>query len=112
MPTYEYECERCHCHFDKRQGFNEEPLSKCPRCGGEARRVFHAVPILFKGSGFYSTDHGRGWAGTAGRGKAEHEEKAKAGKSGDGAAAADTAGEGGNGSAAKKEPRGSTADKK
>jgi len=60
MPTYEYECSLCHHHFDKRQGFNDEPIASCPQCQGLSQRVFHAVPIVFKGSGFYCTDYGHG----------------------------------------------------
>ena len=83
MPTYEYECDLCHHRFDQRQKFDDEPVSICPRCQGKAHRVFHAVPILFKGSGFYCTDHGRGWAGTAGRGKEEDGEKGPIAAGGD-----------------------------
>jgi putative FmdB family regulatory protein len=60
MPTYEYECNSCHHRFDARQGFNDEPVAICPKCKGSSQRVFHAVPIVFKGSGFYCTDHGHG----------------------------------------------------
>ena len=60
VPTYEYECDGCHCRFERRQGFDAEPVSVCPRCQGKAHRVIHSVPVLFKGSGFYSTDHGGG----------------------------------------------------
>ena len=60
MPTYEYECNTCHHRFDKRQGFNDEPIASCPQCKELSQRVFHAVPIVFKGSGFYCTDHGHG----------------------------------------------------
>jgi len=60
VPTYEYECDGCHCRFERRQGFDAEPVSICPRCQGKAHRVIHSVPVLFKVSGFYSTDHGRG----------------------------------------------------
>ncbi len=57
MPIYEYECESCkHC-FEKRQGFHDEPAAQCPQCQGQARRVIRSVPIIFKGSGFYVTDH-------------------------------------------------------
>jgi len=57
MPTYEYECDDCQDRFERRQGFDEEPISVCPKCKGRARRVIHSVPIIFKGSGFYVTDH-------------------------------------------------------
>ena len=59
MPIYEYECSGCHFRFDRRQRFDEKPTATCPTCRGEARRIIRAVPIVFKGSGFYSTDHGR-----------------------------------------------------
>ena len=59
MPIYEYECNECGCHFDKKQSFHEEPVAICPECEGKARRVLHAVPIIFKGSGFYVTDYGK-----------------------------------------------------
>ena len=59
MPIYEYECNDCGCHFDKRQSFHDEPVAICPKCEGKARRVLHAVPIIFKGSGFYVTDYPR-----------------------------------------------------
>ncbi len=57
MPIYEYECERCQHRFEVRQGFHDEPRAECPRCKEKARRVFHPTPIIFKGSGFYVTDH-------------------------------------------------------
>jgi putative FmdB family regulatory protein len=99
MPTYEYECNLCHHRFDKRQGFDEKPLSTCPQCQGEAHRVFHAVPILFKGSGFYCTDHGHGWSGgTSAKAKEEQAEKEPAKKSSEGTTARDSSKKGGNGS--------------
>jgi putative FmdB family regulatory protein len=57
MPIYEYECDRCHHRFEVRQGFKDKPQAKCPKCQEIARRVFHPTPIIFKGSGFYVTDH-------------------------------------------------------
>jgi len=57
MPIYEYECGDCEDRFERKQGFDEEPISVCPKCKGKARRVIHSVPIIFKGSGFYITDH-------------------------------------------------------
>lgn len=56
MPTYEYACTSCGNHIDVVQGFAEQPLETCEVCGGKLRRVFHPVGVLFKGSGFYSTD--------------------------------------------------------
>ena len=60
VPTYEYECNSCRNRFDLKQSFNDEPVGICPICSEKAHRVFHSVPIFFKGSGFYCTDHGRG----------------------------------------------------
>ena len=57
MPIYEYECGQCGCLFEKRQSFNDDSIVKCPECQGNARRIIHSVPIIFKGSGFYSTDN-------------------------------------------------------
>lgn len=59
MPIYEYECDICRCRFERRQKFDEEPIAMCPECQGKARRVIHSVPIIFKGSGFYTTDSRR-----------------------------------------------------
>jgi len=58
MPIYTYRCENCGIQFDKRQHFTDEPLKTCPECGKPAlRKVFQPVGIVFKGSGFYATDH-------------------------------------------------------
>ena len=73
MPTYEYECSECDFHFERRQSFDEEPVTMCPKCQGKARRVIHSIPIIFKGSGFYITDSRKG-------GDAEKGEKEKPGK--------------------------------
>ncbi|MFC1937036.1 FmdB family zinc ribbon protein [Chloroflexota bacterium] len=60
MPIYEYECASCgHC-FEKKQRFGAEPVRVCPECQGRAERVIRAVPIIFKGSGFYVTDNRKG----------------------------------------------------
>ena len=57
MPVYEYECSLCQFHFERKQRFDEEPVAICPKCQGKARRVLHSVPVIFKGSGFYTTDN-------------------------------------------------------
>lgn len=58
MPIYTYRCENCGIQFDKRQHFSDEPLKICPECGkSELRKVYQPVGIVFKGSGFYATDH-------------------------------------------------------
>ncbi len=57
MPVYEYECISCGSHFDKRQSFNDKPGALCPKCQCESKRVICPAPIIFKGKGFYITDH-------------------------------------------------------
>jgi len=56
MPIYLYECLNCRLKFELKQSFHDKPVADCPTCGGIARRCFSAVPILFKGPGFYVTD--------------------------------------------------------
>jgi putative FmdB family regulatory protein len=56
MPTYEYVCKRCGHRVEVVQSLSDEPLKTCGVCGGELRKVFHPAGVLFKGSGFYSTD--------------------------------------------------------
>jgi len=56
MPTYEYQCKSCDKHHDVVQKFGDDPLTECPTCGGPLRKVFGAVGVVFKGSGFYKTD--------------------------------------------------------
>ena len=60
MPTYEYECTACDSLFERRQRFDEEPIGVCPHCQGKSRRLIHSIPVIFKGSGFYTTDHRKG----------------------------------------------------
>jgi putative FmdB family regulatory protein len=56
MPTYEYECETCHQRLEAVQKFADPALTTCPACGGVLRKVFSAVGIVFKGTGFYKND--------------------------------------------------------
>ena len=56
MPTYEYTCKRCGENIEVFQTFSEKPLRKHQECDGELQKVFHARGVVFKGSGFYSTD--------------------------------------------------------
>ena len=56
MPTYEYHCKACDNDLEVFQKFSDDPLTTCPKCQGELRRVFSPAGIVFKGSGFYSTD--------------------------------------------------------
>ncbi|WTD51890.1 FmdB family transcriptional regulator [Streptosporangium sp. NBC_01639] len=56
MPTYQYACSECGNEFDIVQKFSDDALTECPKCAGSLRKVFSAVGIVFKGSGFYRTD--------------------------------------------------------
>lgn len=58
MPIYTYHCENCGVQFDQQQSFSDQPLVRCPECGKKTlRKVYQPVGIVFKGSGFYATDH-------------------------------------------------------
>ena len=56
MPTYEYACRNCGSHLEVVQSFSDDPLTECPHCSGQLRKVFGSIGITFKGSGFYKTD--------------------------------------------------------
>ena len=57
LPIYEYECPSCSHKFELRRSFTDESEVFCPECECTAERIFSPVPIIFKGSGFYVTDH-------------------------------------------------------
>ena len=59
MPAYDYKCNECGHRFEERQSFYADPVANCPLCESEASRQFVAVPIVFKGSGFYVNDYGK-----------------------------------------------------
>jgi putative FmdB family regulatory protein len=56
VPTYQYACLDCAEDFEVQQSFSDASLTECPACEGRLRKVFNAVGIVFKGSGFYRTD--------------------------------------------------------
>ena len=56
MPTYQYSCTDCGHFFETVQSFSDDSLTVCPECEGRLRKVFNAVGVVFKGSGFYRTD--------------------------------------------------------
>ena len=56
MPTYQYACTECDHAFEQFQSFSEDSLTDCPQCRGRLRKLFNAVGVVFKGSGFYRTD--------------------------------------------------------
>jgi putative FmdB family regulatory protein len=74
MPVYAYRCDHCGVQFDRFQRFNDSVLTSCPECGEEAlRKLYTPVGIVFKGSGFYATDH----RSPSGNSKAKRSEKSE-----------------------------------
>ncbi len=74
MPIYTYRCEDCGVQFERNQKFSDAPLTRCPECGKKSlRKVYTPVGIVFKGSGFYATDHR---SPSGGRSSAHSDEKA------------------------------------
>jgi len=60
VPIYEYRCDDCGVTVEVLQRMSDDPLETCEQCGGHLSRVLHPVAIHFKGSGFYTTDYGKG----------------------------------------------------
>lgn len=57
LPLYDYQCTACGHSFELRQSFDSDPKAGCPECQGDSRRKFSVVPVIYKGSGFYTTDY-------------------------------------------------------
>jgi putative FmdB family regulatory protein len=77
MPVYTYRCENCGVQFDRFQSYNDQPLTRCPECNKKSlRKVYTPVGIVFKGSGFYSTDH-RSASGSFNRSSKNNESETK-----------------------------------
>jgi putative FmdB family regulatory protein len=74
MPTYEYRCTTCDEHLEVVQSFSDDPLTECPKCGGQLRKVFSPIGIVFKGSGFYKTDSRSGAKGGSRKTKEKEKE--------------------------------------
>jgi putative FmdB family regulatory protein len=70
VPTYQYACTACDERLEVVQKFTDDPLTVCSECGGKLRKLYSAVGIVFKGSGFYRTDsrNGSGSNGSSGNG--------------------------------------------
>jgi putative FmdB family regulatory protein len=80
MPIYEYECLECGIHFDKFQRFDDPPPSACPNGHPRIHRLLSQPAIIFKGSGFYVTDHGRNGSRKSSRSRRQDKETAPASK--------------------------------
>ena len=58
MPVYTYRCDSCGIQFERQQSFHDAPLKTCPECRKKSvKRVITPTKVIFKGSGFYATDH-------------------------------------------------------
>jgi len=108
VPTYEYACTACGRGLEAVQSFSDDPLTVCPECGGVLRKVYGAVGIVLKGSGFYKTDS-RAAAGNGSTKKSESADSSGTGsasesKSSDGGAKTEGSGSGTNGSGTDAKP--------
>ncbi len=75
MPVYAYRCQSCGIEFERAQKFDDKPLTRCPECRkGTVRRILQPPAIVFKGSGWYATDH-RSPSGQGSLHKAESDHK-------------------------------------
>ena len=75
MPRYDYRCTECGHEFEVKQSFSDEPVAGCPLCDVDCRRVIHSVPVVFKGSGFYVNDYGKGSNGRSRSSSDDYSEK-------------------------------------
>ena len=82
MPTYQYACTECSHAFEQFQSFSDNSLTECPECQGRLRKVFNAVGVVFKGSGFYRTDSRAGSSSTVPAAKSESSSSSSSSDSG------------------------------
>ncbi|MFT4218322.1 MAG: zinc ribbon domain-containing protein [Micropruina sp.] len=75
MPTYQYRCQDCSSQLEVVQKFTDEALTQCPTCEGPLRKVYSAVGVVFKGSGFYATDSRAAKKKSSGTSKPDSENK-------------------------------------
>ncbi len=82
MPVYTYRCDSCGVQFEKHQSFHDQPLKTCPECRKKSvKRVITPTKIIFKGSGFYATDHKSPSGGELRESKVEKKEEGKSAES-------------------------------
>jgi putative FmdB family regulatory protein len=104
MPTYQYRCNECGEDLEAVQKFSDAPLTTCPTCGGRLRKVFNAVGVVFKGSGFYRTDSRSGSANGDGSDSKSADKKANTETKSDEKKPVSTGATGSNGSSKDKQP--------
>ncbi|QWC84148.1 FmdB family transcriptional regulator [Nocardioidaceae bacterium] len=112
MPTYQYACTACDHAFEQVQSFSEDSLTVCPECQGRLRKVYNAVGVVFKGSGFYKTDSRNGAKGTKGGSASEStgSESSGSDSSGSDSSGSDSKGSGSSGSDSKGSSAGANSD--
>jgi putative FmdB family regulatory protein len=101
VPTYQYSCTECGHFFEQVQSFSEDSLTVCPQCEGRLRKVFNAVGVVFKGSGFYRTDS-RADSGTPAAGAGEKSGSGEKGGAGDKGGSGEKGGAGDKGGSSEK----------
>ena len=94
MPTYQYACTECDEQLEVRQSFTDDALTVCPRCEGRLRKIFNAVGVVFKGSGFYKTDSRKPEPSASGSGESGSKDSSDGKGSGN---SKNTSGSGGSG---------------
>jgi len=105
VPTYQYSCTACGSPLEAQQSFSDDPLTVCPECGGRLRKVFSAVGVVFKGSGFYRTDSRAGQNGSDAKTKSKSSSDSGTSSSGkdSGSSSGDSKGSNGSSSSSPKE---------
>lgn len=102
MPTYQYACTECGHSFEQVQSFSDDALTVCPQCEGRLRKVYNAVGVVFKGSGFYRNDsrptETSGASGDSSSGESGGSDKGGSDKGGSDKGSSDTSGSGKSGS--------------
>lgn len=77
MPIYEYQCTQCKERHEVIQKFSDAPLSSCPSCGGDMKKLFSSPAIQFKGSGFYKTDYASGSGSSSSKSDSKSDSKSE-----------------------------------
>ena len=106
MPTYQYACKEPACghRFEAVQSFSDDPIAICPVCEGQVRKVFSAVGVVFKGSGFYRTDsreNAKSANGSSSNGSSSNGSGEKKGEAASSSSSGESSGSGSSGSASK-----------
>ncbi len=101
MPTYQYRCTECGTDLEAVQKFSDPALTECPTCHGSLRKVFNAVGVVFKGSGFYRTDSRPKEGTSASSGSGESKGKDATTTNGSDKKSSDTGSKSGSGDGAK-----------